>query len=172
MTRLAAALLASAGLHAVTIAGLPVPAGTPEAAGVPSPVLDVQLNAVRDAPKPISAGPKPRASSQTPAASQTPGVIPAPHYLRASELDEKPVPLTHIEPVPPESAAAKVGRVVARVLINESGAADAVRVESSEPQALFDEAVVSAFGSARYRPGMKGGRAVKSQMRVEVMFGR
>jgi TonB family protein len=56
------------------------------------------------------------------------------------------------------------------VLINESGRVDAVHIVASEPMRAFDEAVKTAFGSARYRPGMKAGRSVKSQMLVEVTF--
>jgi len=104
------------------------------------------------------------------ASPHTNAVAAGPQYLRASELDSKPVPLGNVEPVAPASAATTAGRVVARLLINESGTADAVRIESSEPRAVFDDAVVSAFGSARYRPGMKGGRPVKSQLLIEVLF--
>jgi TonB family protein len=91
-------------------------------------------------------------------------------YLRASELDARPAPLGDIEPVAPRGSEARSGRVVARILINEAGKADRVLVEASEPRGLFDASVVRAFGAARYRPGLKRGAAVKSQMRVEVRF--
>ncbi|HKW36937.1 MAG TPA: energy transducer TonB, partial [Burkholderiales bacterium] len=68
------------------------------------------------------------------------------------------------------SAASVPGRVVARVLINELGSADRVVIESADPPGVFENSVVSAFGRARYRPGTLAGRAVKSQMRVEVSF--
>jgi TonB family protein len=93
---------------------------------------------------------------------------PASQYLPASQLDRRPAPNSEINPVPPKGSESRGGRVVARVLINESGKADRVIVESSEPRGLFDASVVAAFGTALYRPGYKSGVAVKSQMRVEV----
>jgi TonB family protein len=95
---------------------------------------------------------------------------PQSQYKRASELDARPAALGEIQPVPPPGSEAKGGRVVARILINESGEADRVLVEASEPPGLFDASVVTAFGAARYRPGVKAGVPVKSQMRVEVRF--
>jgi TonB family protein len=95
---------------------------------------------------------------------------PASAYLRASQLDARAAPLGDIEPVPPKGSESRVGRVVARILINESGRADRVLIEASEPRGLFDRSVVDAFGAARYRPGMKAGAPVKSQIRVEVRF--
>lgn len=95
---------------------------------------------------------------------------PASQYRRASELDARPAPLGDIDPVPPKGTESRGGRVVARILINEAGKADRVLVEASEPRGVFDGSVVAAFGAARYRPGMKAGAAVKSQMRVEVRF--
>lgn len=82
----------------------------------------------------------------------------------------RPGPLGEIEPVPPAKAGDRAGRVVARILISEAGQAERVVIESSEPKGLFDDAVISAFGKARYRPGSKNGIRVKSQMRVEVTF--
>jgi TonB family protein len=93
-----------------------------------------------------------------------------PRYWRASELDAGAAPLAQIDPVPPAKAGDKPGRVIARVLINESGGADRVLIEESNPPGLFDQAVIAAFKSARYRPGSKHGIRVKSQMRVEVTF--
>lgn len=93
-----------------------------------------------------------------------------PRYWRASELDVGAAPLARVDPVPPAKAGDKPGRVIARVLINESGSADRVLIEKSDPPGLFDQAVIAAFKGARYRPGSKHGIRVKSQMRVEVTF--
>jgi TonB family protein len=111
----------------------------------------------------------PKASKQgiQVAAGPKVGLLEGPHYFRGSELDVKPFPLESIEPAPPMKAA---GRVVARILINESGGADAVRIESSDLKSVFDDTVKAAFGAARYSPGIKDGRSVKSQMLVEVTF--
>lgn len=95
---------------------------------------------------------------------------PTAQYKHASELDARPAALGEIQPVPPPGSEGQGGRVVARILINESGKADRVQIEASEPPGLFDASVVTAFGAARYRPGVKAGVPVKSQMRVEVRF--
>lgn len=165
-----AALALSAALHAVMLAGAPTPSGAGAAPAAPD-ALQVRLAA---ADSPNDAAP-PKAAPKAPApagAIKTTAQAGAdrPRYWRASELDSKPVPLTPIEPAAPAGARGKPGRVLARVLINESGRADAVRVELSEPQAIFDDAVKAAFGAARYRPGIRGGRSVKSQMLVEITF--
>ncbi|HEX6629542.1 MAG TPA: energy transducer TonB [Gemmatimonadaceae bacterium] len=93
-----------------------------------------------------------------------------PRYWRASELDVRAAPLADVTPVPPAKAGERPGRVVARVLISESGTAERVVIEKSEPAGLFDDSVISAFRKARYRPGSKNGIRVKSQMHVEVTF--
>jgi TonB family protein len=167
-----AALALSAALHAVMLAGAPAPSGAGPAPAAPPAALQVRLVTAQ---APAAAAPSSGTAKAPPRASAVktgpqPRAADGPRYWRASELDSKPIPLTPIEPSAPASAGGKPGRVLARVLIDESGRADAVRVELSEPQAIFDEAVKNAFGAARYRPGMKGGRSVKSQMLVEITF--
>jgi TonB family protein len=169
--RVSAALALSAALHTLVLSAAPAMfgAGAP-VQGRPAPIqvrLVAELPAAPASSKARHTGRK--AGSELATRPQL-GVVDGPRYLRASELDSKPVPLASIEPAPPAGAEKKTGRVIARILINESGGADAVRVESSEPEALFDDAVKSAFGSALYRPGMKGGRSVKSQILIEVTF--
>jgi len=164
--RVSAALALSAALHALLFADTPALSGSGASPAAGPKPLEVRLaasGARPEAGKPVLPSPKAAAARQS-------GQAEEPRYWRASELDAKPFPLTPIEPTAPAGAAAKAGRVLARVLINESGRADAVRVELAEPQAVFDEAVKTAFGAARYRPGMKGGRNVKSQMLVEITF--
>ena len=108
------------------------------------------------------------AALHTPVLAGAPAV--GPKYFRASELDTKPFPLNAIEPVSPPGAADKTVKVIARILINESGRADTVRIESRGRGKPFDEAVKKAFGSARYQAGTKNGINVKSQMLIEVTF--
>jgi periplasmic protein TonB len=169
LARVGAALTLSAALHTLVLAGAPTlfPAGAP--GGTPPASIDVRL--LGEAPA-ASSSPKvrPRKPGSDLATGPQLGVAGGPRYFRASELDTKPQPLTAIEPAPPAGAGKLAGRVIARVLINEAGRADAVRVEASEPYAVFDDAVKTAFGSARYRPGTKDGRKVKSQMLIEVTF--
>jgi TonB family protein len=122
---------------------------------------------VNNLPRPLVAAALAAALAFAPAAAvQADGA----RYWRPAELDVRAAPLGEVEPMPPAKAGDRPGRVVARVLIDETGKADRVEIEKSEPAGLFDEAVVTAFRKARYRPGSKNGIRVKSQMRVEVTF--
>ena len=163
--RVSAAIAVSAALHTVVLAGVPgLFSPGPAAEGRPAP-FHVRL--VTEQAPPVAKAKVPGTTRTQLAAGPKAGVLEGPYYFRGSELDVKPFPLESIEPAPPMKAA---GRVVARILINESGGADAVRIESSDLKSAFDDTVKAAFGSARYSAGIKDGRSVKSQMLVEVTF--
>lgn len=170
LRRIGVAVAASAALHVIVLARTPAifaasPSGEPAPAG-----LEVRLAAAPPAPSNDVVGRSPvRAGSEVAAGPQR-GAVRGQSYLRASELDTRPAPLASITPATPAAAAKTPGQVIARVLINEHGRVDAVQIVSSVPHAVFDEAVKSAFGKARYRPGARDGRPVKSQMLVEVIF--
>lgn len=91
-------------------------------------------------------------------------------YGLASLLDVPPVPLSDIQPEYPESAGNQQGTVVLRLFISASGDVDELFVVRALPSGFFEEAALTAFASARFSPGMHHGRAVKSQMAVEVQF--
>lgn len=173
--RLWGAVLLSAAVHAAAMAGAGSLAGsTAPTAATPSG-LTVRLAGAAPAERievpPATPSRRERAGSGPAMGSmQKPLALPEPRYFRASELDSRPAPLGEIEPAMPQDAGAKAGRVIARILINAAGVADRVIIESAEPPQVFDRTVVDAFSTARYRPGMKGGAAVGSQMRVEVSF--
>lgn len=148
---------------------------------VPRPSqLQVRLAPVANAEAPRArpprqaAGAHPSLFSQAaqagrPATDALADILPAPHYYRAGELDSRPAPLGTVEPKPPRDMSASA-RVIARILINERGEADRVIIVRGAPNDGFDSAVVEAFGATRYRPGIKGGIPVKSQIVVEVSF--
>jgi protein TonB len=76
-------------------------------------------------------------------------------------------------PVYPETAVLQNlrGRVVIRVYINETGTVDDVEVVNANPPGIFDDSAITAFRAARFTPGMKGHKAVKSLMTLEVSYG-
>jgi TonB family protein len=169
--RICAALACSAGLHAVALGGLPSVLGGEVA--IPARAGELQLRFAQA--RPPAPAERPAALlpvRSTARSSPDSGIIPLPRYYKGSELSVRPAPLGPIEPKPAaqSTAASAAGKVLARILINESGAVDRVIIESAQPAGVFDESVVSAFGAARYRPGVLSGRAVKSQMLVEVTF--
>ena len=91
-------------------------------------------------------------------------------YALASLLDVPPMPLSDIQPDYPESAGNQQGTVVLRLFISASGEVDELFVVRALPSGFFEEAALTAFAPARFSPGMHHGRAVKSQMVVEVQF--
>lgn len=100
------------------------------------------------------------------------GAIPLPRYLPATELDVRPQIRTPVEPAFPPEANATSGRVVLRLLINETGAVDQAIVIAADPPGPFGEAAMEAFAPARFTPGRKDGLAVKSALTLELRFGR
>ena len=135
----------------------PVAPALPQPAAVPVP------------PEPLPAPPgQPGGSAAAPSFSPLP-----PHrYFQTRELDVRPGILVHVRPEYPEAAARRFlsGRVVARLLIDESGAVERVAIVSAEPPGYFEESATKAFMAARFSPGMKDGRAVRVQMLLEVTF--
>ena len=105
--------------------------------------------------------------------SQAPstGVLAAPVYYTANQLDQRPQIKLHIEPVFPPGAAVSSGRVVLRLYISEQGEVEKMVVVSAEPPGLFEKSALDAFAAARYTPGMKNGGPVPSLIALEVLFG-
>ena len=141
--------------------------------------LQARLRAAADGGEAI--GPAPRApvarrvASPHPTLRQVavsaPGIVAPPRYLPADELDERPLIRTPVHPEFPPDAKVASGRVVLELLINEAGAVDKAVAVRAEPSGVFDAAAVDAFAAARFTPGRKDGRAVKSALKIELQFG-
>ena len=56
------------------------------------------------------------------------------------------------------------------LFIDEAGRVTRVRVEGPALPSALEQAARAAFVAARFRPGEVDGRAVKSRIRVEVVF--
>jgi protein TonB len=69
------------------------------------------------------------------------------------------------------AAAAITGRALVLLHIDEAGLVDDVALVEAEPAGYFEEEVRRAFGSARFTPAFKGGRAVRSRVLVHVNYG-
>lgn len=96
----------------------------------------------------------------------------APLYYKTSELDVRPGIMTRVEPEYPESAARRFlsGKVQIRLFINASGTVDRVAIVSAEPPGFFEQSAESAFRAARFSPGSKNGKAVRTQLTLEVSY--
>jgi TonB family protein len=184
--RLAGAFAASLCLHGFLLASLQaVPRGGPsgqlfggpqaaksisvqfEAPPARAVVLDPGAAAERPAPRQTPPAGSPQSVSAIPAA----GLLPPVKYYTALELDRRPQPLDHIEPVYPALALSPVGRVTLALYIGENGEVDWLEVEAADQTGDFASSARKAFASARFLPGVRNGVAVKSLMRIEVRFG-
>ena len=85
-------------------------------------------------------------------------------------LDRPPRSLAEIHVDYPDAAVGREGRVVLKVLINEAGLVDDVRVLSANPPGVFNDDATRAFRAARFSPGLLGGVPTKSQLTVAVDF--
>ena len=90
-------------------------------------------------------------------------------YYRTSELDVVPGIMTRVVPEYPQLARSS-GKVVIRLFIDERGTVERVAVLRSEPKGYFDASAQRAFLAARFTPGMKSGRPVRTQMTLQVDY--
>jgi TonB family protein len=181
--RLAAAVSASLGLHALVAAALDeLPyASSPVASAARSPLRVTLREERRAATEVADADDARRAANgkrQLPGAradrglSSAQSALPVPYYYTSGELDARPGIMTDVQPAYPQRAAARnlSGKVVIRIFINESGGVDKVIAVRADPPGYFEDAATDAFRAARFTPGVKNGVAVRSQIAIEVSF--
>jgi protein TonB len=56
------------------------------------------------------------------------------------------------------------------LLVDETGQVHECSVVDARPEGIFEEAALGAFRSARFSPGRKDGRNVRSRVLVKVVF--
>ena len=196
--RLVLAMLVSAGIHTVFLVaatGSPVggamPSASIEAVLQVKPFSPVQVSApvvgdlsTHDLKTPVSALPPENLEShedQLPAPAMEPvpladqALIPIgdpSRYFLAHELDVRPQIMTRTEPDFPASALEKSvsAAVQTRLYIDENGRVERVVVPEGEESDLFAPSIVKAFLAARYAPGIKDGKPVKSLIILEIKF--
>lgn len=183
--RLAAALAASAALHAAAayVAEV-VPRGSPLGTGplIAQP-LHLHLRTLGADPAvvvpPASAIPgvgarmPPPERAAAPAAPQAGaplGMHEGPLYYPPSQLDTRPRLLTRVDPAYPQGAPPEGGYAVLRLLIGEDGKVERAIVVASDPVDKFGAAAAAAFGGAQFSSGKRNGVAVKSQLLIEMKF--
>ena len=95
-----------------------------------------------------------------------------PVYYSARELDVYPTPLEPLRFEYPAHLARTplAGNVRVKVMVSESGAVDSVAVVAAEPAGWFEEHTRAALMSARFYPGRRAGRTVRSQITVNVDY--
>ena len=95
-----------------------------------------------------------------------------PVYYSARELDVYPAPLTPLVfGFPTHLADGRLaGDVLVRLMVDEAGAVDHVAVIGANPPGYLEEYARAKLAFARFSPGRREGRAVKSQVTARVSF--
>ena len=178
--RLALAVAVSAGAHFAVLANVPFTPGLSGASLFAGQPLNARLApaAAQNPPEPQPQSerpppaPKPSAAQSSERQSPAAGMPGALIYYRASELDERAIPLNQVDVLYPETAlAAGTGGVVTlRLLIDHEGRLRDASVTDSRPAGVFENAALDAVLSLRFRPAMRNGVAVGSIKLIEVPF--
>jgi periplasmic protein TonB len=94
-------------------------------------------------------------------------------YYGTRQLDVYPTLSAALDLRYGDSAAAAgiVGHALILVLIDASGRVDDVKVVEAEPAGYFESDVREAFMTARFTPGIRNGRSVRSRVLVRVSYG-
>lgn len=127
-------------------------------------------------PSPARAAAPPAAVPAEQAVSSPQGAVAdapsaGPYYFPPAELSRKPQPSDPVPlDYPADTPAVARGSIVLRLLINEAGGVDRIVVEKSELPKELEELAKQAFSQSRFQPGLREGRAVNSQMMIEVTF--
>lgn len=88
-----------------------------------------------------------------------------------ADLDEKPEPLYRIAPKYPFNLKRSgiQGRVFLLFVVNEDGIVENARVTES-PHPEFSKAALDAIKVWKFHPGKKGGKSVKTRIRIPLAF--
>ena len=132
-------------------------------------------------PLPVPPPPAPRAAAPEPHRAQealsatsgaSTGGLPGEVFYRASELDERAVPLNQPDVEYPENAlkSGTSGVVLLELRIDHTGALRDVKVLNSRPSGIFTQAALKAVHELRFRPAMRHGVAVGSIKTIEIPF--
>lgn len=163
--RLLAPLTASVVLHAALLGAVGPSVDDPQA-GDPHAGLSVRLSAPAPASAPNAAA-EPRAEALLPLRAPLP-----PRYFKSNELDAGPAPIELAPLVYPEKEFINRirGVVQIRIYLSDAGLVEKSEIVSASPAGRFEDAATEAIRATRFRPGVKDGRAVRSQKLVEVEF--
>jgi protein TonB len=92
--------------------------------------------------------------------------------MTADSVDEKPRPMHQPQPKLPARVVQKQveGKVVIRLLVDEDGRVERIKIMKAEPQGLFEEPVKEAAKQWRYQPAQYQGKPVKTWIEVPMNF--
>ena len=147
---------------------VPVPTAAPQVQVLPTAVPPTPAPLVQATEAPVAA---PTAVAAAASGSGLGVGIREGDYVPFAQLDVQPQELVTAKPELPRAAVmARAGKgvVILRAKVNERGSVDGVDILRGFPTARLgiDEACVEAVKQYRYRPGMKGGVKVKTDVTV------
>lgn len=146
---------------------------------VPPPIArSTASEAVRLPPVPQRSRPEPQADPAAPAPAPASGlpevpVIRDPTWYPVRQLDVLPRALQAVVPEFPERAERErvlAGEVTLLLLVDEDGRVHELSVVEAKPEGYFEESALQAFREAKFAPGRRDGRVVKSRVLVRVNF--
>ncbi len=147
---------------------------TPEVSHQPAPPKPLAEHGNSPSAAPVPPRPsKPQAVDVSDARpSMAIPLVDDPVFYPAKQLDVQPTALQLIKPAYPDEAAQHniQGSVLLLLLIDESGRVREASVVEARPEGYFEEAALSAFRAARFRPAERKGRVVKSRALIRVSF--
>ncbi len=191
--RIVGALLLSLSAHAAFLGLVGLRNGGPGTTQQDAPLMQVRLGdrpQLRTTPPSVASAthtesaiaaavPVVKRSAGTGGASAPLAVIDAapvadPVFYTTRQLDVLPRPVMPIVPrYPPMLTSTSVsGWVLLRLRLDEAGRVLSVQVRASEPAGVFDRSAQQAFSGARFEPGRKDGRAVRSQIEIKIWYGK
>ena len=94
------------------------------------------------------------------------------NWYLARQVDNQPKAIGQIEPTYPEDAKRRniEGTLKLMLKIDDLGRVQSAEVVEATPPDVFDEAALTAFRGAHFRPAMKDGRSVRYQAYIRVEF--
>jgi periplasmic protein TonB len=92
--------------------------------------------------------------------------------FKISEVDQPPRTLRATPPRYPFEAKQKgiTGKVVLRFVVDTNGNAKEPQIVSAEPKGIFENAALEAVVNYKFRPAMKGGKAVDCICKLPIAF--
>ncbi|MFO7752074.1 MAG: energy transducer TonB [Desulfobacteraceae bacterium] len=130
--------------------------------------LNLEMNFRLNSGAKVSAPPAPSAPSEPEKrAVQTFG-----GQFRMSEVDTPPVATEKVQPVYPYRAKRMDigGKVKVRFLVTRDGTVSQVKIISAPPGEIFNQSVIRAVSSWRFKPGKIDGRKVETWMVTTIVF--
>ena len=94
-----------------------------------------------------------------------------PMPVTAPEVQGRPSLMVPLNFSYPSNLRIQGGRVRVRILLDEKGQVEEMRVMAAVPPAVFDRAAIEVLRAARFAPGYAGPISVRSYLFMEVTFG-